>query len=155
LDGTVVIPAGSWQAPIVILPLEDDLVEGTETVIAALEPVACPQIIPAPLDCYRVGEPDRAIAYIRDNDQENQPPHVAIAKPANGTLFQAPAEIEIEAVVVDPDGYVTEVEFFEGTNSIGKDSRVFIVAPPPGETQRFSIIWSNVPPGRYHLTAKA
>jgi hypothetical protein len=154
LDGLVTIPVGAWQASFVIAPIDDTLVEGTETVIADLVP-GCPPWSATPRICYRVGDPARAVAYIRDNDFENQPPRVALTKPDSGETFEAPAKIEIVATVTDPDGYVTEVDFYAGTNLIGRDVRIFIVAPPPGQLQRFSIVWSNVPPGGYVLTAKA
>lgn len=155
LDGSVTIPVGAWSARIVVSPIDDRLDEGVETVVAELTPIFClAGFAPSP-DCYVVGEPGKAVAYIRDNDFGNQPAVVEIVKPDAGQLFRAPADIEIVAKVQDPDGYVTQVEFFAGTNSIGIDSRVYIVAPPPGETHRFSIMWSNVPPGRYELTAKA
>jgi hypothetical protein len=155
LDRSVTIPVGAWSAGIVVFPLDDRLVEGTETVVAALEPIACIAIYPPPPDCYLVGDPDKAVAYIRDNDFANQPPKVEITKPASGEIFISPADVEIVATVRDLDGYVTEVEFFDGTNSIGKESRVYIVAPPPGEVHTFSIIWSNAPVGVHALTAVA
>jgi hypothetical protein len=159
LEGQVTIPTGASRAYILVQPIDDKLVEGTETVVAALIPVDCaidPRIAPPVLlACYRVGEPDKAVAYIRDNDFENQPPKVEIVAPANGDVFPEAANIEVAAQVRDPDGYVTEVEFFAGDASIGKDSRVYIRPPPPGELHRFSIAWSNVPPGRHLLTAKA
>jgi hypothetical protein len=155
LERSVVIPAGAWSANIVVYPIDDQLVEGTETVVASLEPIACIAIYPPPPDCYLIGEPDKAVAYIRDNDFANQPPRVEITKPAPGARFLSPVDIEIVATVRDPDGYVTEVEFFDGTNSIGRESRVYIIAPPPGEIHTFSIVWSNAPVGFHLLTAKA
>src|SRR4030095_13524681 len=131
------------------------LVEGTETVIATLEPIACPAIFPPPPGCYLVGDPARALAYIRDNDFENQLPKVEIVFPAAGSTFVAPADIEIGVYARDPDGWVERVEFFAGTNKIGEDAIYFIQPPPPGQLQRFSITWSNVPRGVYILTAKA
>jgi hypothetical protein len=155
LDSSVVIPAGAWSASIVVYPLDDRLVEGTETVIASLDPIACIAAFQPSPDCYLVGEPAKATAYIRDNDFANQPPKVEITKPASGEIFIAPADIDVVATVRDLDGYVTEVEFFDGTNSIGKESRVYIIAPPPGEVHTFSIIWSNAPVGVHLLTAVA
>lgn len=155
LGGSVVIPAGAWSARVVVDPIDDRRVEGVETVVLALEPPVCIAIFPPPPDCYLVGEPGKAVAYIRDNDFPNQPPKVEIARPEDGQMFLEGADIEIVAQVQDSDGFVTQVEFFAGTNSIGVDSRVYIIAPPPGELHRFSVTWSNVPPGQHELTAKA
>ncbi len=49
----------------------------------------------------------------------NQPPTVAITDPANGATFTADATITIQAAANDTDGSVTQVEFFDGTNSLG------------------------------------
>jgi len=155
LEGKVVIPAGQHRSGIIVVPLDDRLIEGTETVVVELEPVACPLDIPPSPGCYQVGDPARAIAYIRDNDFENRPPKVDLIKPANEQTFPAGADIPIVAETVDSDGYVGMVEFFANDKSIGKDIRVFIIAPPPGQKQEFSMVWSNVPAGRYVLTAEA
>jgi len=47
------------------------------------------------------------------------------------------------------------MEFFADGKSIGVQEIDFIVAPPPGQLQRFSMIWSNAPLGRHILTAIA
>jgi hypothetical protein len=155
LRGRVEIPEGAWSARVVVQPLDDDLIEGTETVVLSLEPIACPRVIPPPPECYIVGEPSRAIAFIRDNDSSNALPKVEIVEPANGQIFAAPADIEINVTTRDSDGWVQTVQFFEGTNKIGEASIHFIQPPPPGQVQKFSMIWSNVPAGRYVLSAKA
>jgi hypothetical protein len=154
LSGRVTIPRGAWAAEIVVDPIDDRLPEATETVVVTLEPIACPRVVPPPPECYLVGDPDRAVAYIRDNEP-NQAPKVEIVEPANEQSFPAGADIPIVAVTRDPDGWVGKVEFFAGTNRIGVQEILFIVPPPPGQLQRFSMVWSNVPPGRYALTAKA
>src|SRR5204863_7826988 len=60
LDGLVTLPVGAWQASFVIAPIEDALVEGTETVVAELVP-GCPPLSATPRICYRVGDPARAV----------------------------------------------------------------------------------------------
>ena len=50
----------------------------------------------------------------------NFPPHVVITKPSNGAVILGPTNINICATAFDPDnGTVTQVEFFEDTNSLG------------------------------------
>jgi hypothetical protein len=151
----VTIPAGSFEAVIVIQPIDDLIVEGTESVVAELSPIGCPAIFPPSPSCYLVGEPSKAVAWIRDHDFENRPPNVAIKKPEAGAVFLAPADIDILVLVSDPDGYVTTVEFYAGTNLIGSETRQYFVAPPPGEVHQFTMTWHDVPPGRYELTAVA
>lgn len=154
LSGEVTIPSGAWRAEIVVDPIDDNLAEHTETVVATLAPVLCAHVVPIPLGCYQVGEPHRAVAYIRDNDI-NRLPRVEIIEPTDGDVFPALSDIEIDVLARDSDGYVWRVEFFAGTNKIGEDLRLFFVPPPPGQVQKFSMIWSNVPAGDYKLWAKA
>jgi hypothetical protein len=104
-----------------------------------------------------VGRDDVARAVIHDNEicPSNQPPRVAITSPHDGQVFEAPGQIPILALARDPDGWVPLVEFFADGRKIGEAIIVFIVPPPPGQTQEFTMRWLNVPPGRYRLTAKA
>lgn len=156
LPGTVTIPVGAWSAGILVVPIDDNLVEGTETVIAALEPRACATVYPPPADCYVVGDPGRALAYLRDNDvPPNQPPKVEIVKPEEGEVFPAGSDVEIRVLAQDPDGWVGRLDFYEGANLIGTQEVLFIVPPPPGQPQRFYLTWSNAPPGGYRLTVVA
>jgi PKD repeat protein len=56
------------------------------------------------------------------NVVSNSPPTVAITSPTNGTSFIAPATITIQATASDSDGSVTNVQFFDGTTSLGNAS---------------------------------
>lgn len=154
LSGRVTIPRGSHRAAIVVVPFRNNLVEGTETVIVALDPIACARVIPPPPECYVVGHPGRDIAYIRDGAQ-NLSPRVAIVRPETGDLFREGADIPIVVQTLDRDGYVPRVEFFVDGRSIGVQEVVFIVEPPPGQVQRWTMVWSNAPAGPHTLTALA
>ncbi|WP_170106683.1 Ig-like domain-containing protein, partial [Christiangramia gaetbulicola] len=76
----------------------------------------------------------------------NQLPTVAITSPLNNEVFTSPADIVVTADASDPDGTVTSVEFFEGTNSLGIDS---------DGTDGWSVTWNGVTTGSYALTAVA
>lgn len=155
LSGRVTIPAGEWCAPVVIRPIDDNLVEGAESVVLELAPVACPAIWPPSPQCYEIGEPSRAIAFIRDNDEHvNQRPKIVLTRPENGDVFTAPANIELRAVAKDPDGWVGLVEFYSGREKIGQVVINFI-QPPPGQEQVFEFTWQNAPVGGHALTAVA
>jgi hypothetical protein len=154
LSGRVLLPAGQYRARIVVDPIDDKLVEGTETVVAKLVPVVCAAIDPPPPGCYIVGDPNSARAVIFDNDV-NQSPKAEIVHPATGDIFRAGADIKIDVATRDPDGWVTKVEFFANHLKIGEQEVYFIVPPPPGLLQRFSLTWSNVPAGGYVLQARA
>ena len=57
----VEIPAGQTQARVDIIPWDDQLIEGTETVVLTLEPSRG-------VDDYAIGDPASATVNIRDND---------------------------------------------------------------------------------------
>ncbi len=157
LSGEVAIPAGATTGEIFISAIDDSLVEGTESVVVTVVPPFCPAIYPPPPECYLVGRPDTAIAYIRDNDfaPSNLPPAVRITAPPNGAVFPEGSDVRIEAVTVDRDGYAPMVEFFANGRKIGEEVINFIQAPPDGTPIQFSFTWSNVAPGPYTLTTRA
>lgn len=154
LTGSLTIPVGARAAPLEVVPIDDALAEGRETVIVRLKPPVCIAIYPPPRDCYLVGRPDTAQASIVDDDPPtNRPPQVTITAPPSGAVFRAPADIGLAAVTLDPDGYAPKVEFFANDVKIGEQEIVFIQAPPPGQPIRFELHWSNVVAGAYVLTA--
>lgn len=57
-------------------------------------------------------------SYIRSTPP-NIPPSVTLTNPANGAVFVAPATVAIGAAASDPDDTVTNVQFFDGTSSLG------------------------------------
>jgi len=157
LSGHVIIPEGAWSATVVVSVIDDSLVEGNESVVMELRTPVCPAIYPPPPECYQVGDPGRAEARILDDDAppRNLPPMVRIVQPLTGSVFRAPADICIKALVRDPDGWVGYVEFFANERKIGEQYIMFIQEPPPGELQTFILDWSQVPHGEYSLVVKA
>jgi hypothetical protein len=163
LSGQVTIPARAEAAEIIVNPIDDNLAEGSESILLNLLPGYPPCLfldppceIPIPsVPAYYVGFPGEAVAFIRDNEPANQWPKAAIIKPQSGDAFPPSSDIEIDVRAQDPDGWVHSVEFFANGVKIGEQSIEFIQAPPPGQEQIFSLIWSNVTTGRYMLTARA
>jgi hypothetical protein len=155
ISNSVVIPAGETSARIIINPLHDTSLEGTETVTLRLLEPFCIAIYPPPPECYRVGTPGAATVYIADEDAPttNQPPTVQIFTPTDGESFVAPANIFIAAQAQDLDGYLTIqfVEFFAGSMSLSIRTNYPTLDP----TGPFKLYWTNVPAGEYVLTAKA
>ena len=94
-------------------------------------------------------------------------PVVRITSPPNNATFRAPLDIPIYAYAADPDGYITGVEFFAGTNDLGAGHPVNAVPPPlpPGgvqppilifePTNYWEFTWTNPPDGSYALAAVA
>jgi hypothetical protein len=92
----------------------------------------------------------------RGGNPANQAPYIVITQPADGTGFPPnTAEIEIAAQTTDRDGYVRRVEFFADGRKIGEQTLDFIMAPPPGQPQRFTFAWRDPAPGSHVLTARA
>jgi hypothetical protein len=73
-------------------------------------------------------------------------PKVVITNPRNGqTLFNAPRNIQVCAAEANFTNPIVSVKFYAGAASIGSTSN----------SPYSCIIWSNVPPGAYTLTAIA
>jgi Bacterial Ig domain/Calx-beta domain len=151
ISNSVVIPAGTNSAQIVITPIDDKLAEGDETVsLHLLQP---PYLSPL-ASAYLIGNPSAAIVVIHDNDTtaSNRPPVVNITSPPNGAIYIAPANISLLAGALDADGWVSTVEFFQGSTSLGITTN----NPLSGSAiNPFRLSWTNVPAGQYILTAVA
>jgi hypothetical protein len=74
----------------------------------------------------------------------NQPPLVSLTSPSSGAAFTAPATIALNASASDPDGSVTQVDFYRGSTLIGSDS-----------SSPYTFSWTNALVGSYSLTAVA
>jgi plastocyanin len=74
----------------------------------------------------------------------NQPPSVTITNPANNAVFNAPANVTVEATASDAEGSVTNVQFLVGTTVLTNDT----AAP-------FNATTNNLPAGTYTLSVIA
>ena len=72
------------------------------------------------------------------------PPTVIISNPTNGSVFAAPATLNLTATASDSDGSVTNVQFFQGTTSLGS------VANSP-----YSVTVRDLAAGNYTFSAVA
>jgi hypothetical protein len=145
ISNRIYIPAGRRVAEVPVIPIDDNLVEGTETVIFRLLP---PE---SSIAYYVVGAPAVATVFLGDNDG-NQPPLVRLMQPTNQTVFPAGGNLRLVAEAHDPDGTVVLVEFFAGTNRLGAVQGPPTPMPPQPP---FTLVWSNVPPGDHILRAVA
>lgn len=75
---------------------------------------------------------------------DNIPPVVRFSDPDDTHIFIAPADVPIGVDASDPDGNITNVEFFGGSVKLGEDRN----AP-------YSFVWEDLEPGIYTITAKA
>jgi hypothetical protein len=147
----VPLPAGMLSNTIVINPINLGQTD-TRTVTVDL----CPSPLLNPVN-YSIGFPSSATVYITPAGVSNLPPVVSIVNPTNGAVFTAPASISLIAKAADPDGTVTNVEYFSGTNDLGRGFQV--VLDPPGVNGVTGLVyfmnWQNIPAGIYSLTAVA
>lgn len=153
LSGVLELAAGQRSARIVVVPIDDELVEGAERVRLTVLPPVCIEIFPPPADCYVVGRQNSADIVIRDNENPvNERPRIVIAARDTENLL-APAAVALEARTVDSDGFVRSVTFFANGRPIATVRGAGAV--PPGTEQSFNLAWSDVGPGRYEVVAVA
>ena len=74
----------------------------------------------------------------------NQLPVVQILNPTNGFTVAPTQAVTVEAMATDSDGTIVQVEFRDGTNSLG------VVSNPP-----YSLLWTNATVGTHSLSAVA
>lgn len=85
-----------------------------------------------------------AVTFKWSPSQSNQAPTVSLTSPSNNAAFSAGTNITLTADASDPDGSVTKVEFFNGSNLLAT-----VINPP------YTYTWPSVAAGSYTLTAKA
>ena len=107
---------------------------------------------------YAIGSPSSAMIYIAGSGVTNLPPKVSIIQPTEGAVFYTPTNILILAKASDPDGSVTNVEFFAGAIDLGSGTPV--VLDPPGVNGVTGLVylfnWLNPPAvGSFPLSAVA
>ena len=106
----VEIAAGATSNTIIITPIQNAALSVVKTVVLTL--TNSPLLTPVN---YEIGSPNQAVVYIEENGATNLPPSVSIISPQDGAVFYTPTNILILAKASDPDGSVTNVEFFAGT----------------------------------------
>jgi hypothetical protein len=84
------------------------------------------------------------VSYSVPTGATNPPPTIALASPANGASYTAPATINWAASVTANGHSIIKVQFYNGATLLGEDS-----------SSPYSFIWSNVNSGSFSLTARA
>lgn len=153
ISNYLLIPGGAISNTIVITPLET-------TSSSMVDKTVFLQLAPAPTlnpVNFEIGVPSNATVYVVGSGVTNLPPSVAIFSPADGSVFYTPTNIMLEASASDPDGTITNVEFFAGSTDLGPG--IPLVLDPPGVNGVTGLIylldWQNPSPTNYSLTAVA
>jgi hypothetical protein len=152
---SVAFEAGVASKEIIVGPLDDQLVEGDETV--SVEIVAVPSNIDvAQAVNYGIDlEHKAARVVIHDNDRSAAESSLEITAPKDGAEYRAPAFVKIEATAIDPRGDIRLVLFYANGQLIGMSEHLTKDAVIPGRPRYHFFEWKDVPAGRYELTARA
>ena len=146
LDGDLTLGAGETNGEILVGPIDDEEVEGTEFVELRL--------LPDP--AYQVGVVAAARIEIFDTSEPKDPvATLNFTAPKSGAGYLAPADITLALTAVDPAGYIARVEFQANGRLIGVSELNFFRAPDPGTPIEHSFEWKSVPAGGYVVTAVA
>ncbi len=146
----VVIPRGLSSVRVRLYPIDDDVYEGTETATISLSPppAGTPLALPYSIDSTRA----TGAFIILDN--EPPPSGIQITRPQADSHFPTGNAIQIEAVAVDPAGYISVVEFLDNGQVIGQSRVLFIREPDPGFPIQHQFLWPDAPRGVHILTAQ-
>lgn len=153
LSGVITFDPGLIATRLKVEAIDDRLLEGNETVIVSLREALVASFVPTP--GYQVDPTNHtATLIIVDNERTNGVARIEITEPDDGDAFRVGTPIPVEAVAVDPNGYISRLDFYADNNLIGISEIVFVQAPAPGTPIEHSITWSNAPAGRHVLTAR-
>jgi hypothetical protein len=142
------LASGATSNAIVIQPINHGQTN-VETVTLDL----CPSILMSPVN-YSIGSPSNATVYVVPT---GLPPPVRIVLPTNGAIFYTPTNIELLAAAGGAFTEATNVEFFAGTNDLGRGAMVVLDPPGVGGVTGpvYLLNWLKVPTNNYSLTAVA
>ena len=99
-----------------------------------------------------------AVLHLASNDNDENPFDITftgfgerhilanLSAPWTGSLYAAPANVTLQADTVLGLGALTRVDFFAGTNYLGRSSST---------TNPYAFVWTNAPAGNYALRAVA
>jgi len=130
----VTIPTGSPAVDILVSPIIDTVRRGNKTVVLSIVTNAA----------YGVGYQRRATVLIVDDIYDVPPPTVTLTNPTNGSGFDDPPSITLQAEASDTGVLITSVSFYANDLFLGKST-----ASP------YSLVWSNPPAGKFTLFARA
>ena len=150
ISNWVLIPAGSTANTITLTPLTG-LPPASIGKMVVLALTNSPMMTPVN---YSIGTPSLATVDILPPP----PPWVTLVTPTNGQVFYTPVTVPLMAKPYDPNGTVTNVEFFAGTNDLGPGHPV-VIDPLAGGGGITGLVylgdWVNAPAGQFALTAVA
>ncbi len=147
LPTVVEFQAATASVEVSVFPIDDDLIEGDEKIVAELtqSPLAvAPTYLIDP-------KHNLASVVIHDNDTES----LEITAPKDMSEFKQGAPIGINVTAIDIFGAITHVFFFDGDKLIGESTVNFFLEPDPGTPVLHEFEWLGAAAGLHTLTAHA
>jgi hypothetical protein len=160
ISNAVSLAAGQTSAEILITPVNEPSATGFKKVVLTIKRA---YLFRHAEPAYFVGSFGPAVAYIAYN-YTNVPPSVSLLAPTNGSSYFSRPNITLAAKAVDSNGWVKTVEFLANGSSVGIVSNSAPAVPLgkirddvflPWNNNRYQLVWTNVAPGNYSLTAVA
>ncbi|MBI4658559.1 MAG: hypothetical protein HY735_06870 [Verrucomicrobia bacterium] len=82
---------------------------------------------------------------------QSVPPEIVVTAPTNGLALTAGSDLVFVAQASDQDGSIRKVEFYHENELVGVATNISLGLG----TNSYSVVWSNLPPGRHTLAAQA
>lgn len=152
LPETVIFEPGQSTVRLSVVPLDDEIVEPDETVVAE---IVQPPTAGAVKKYEISGEASGAYVTIHDTDEGPSSATLRITQPEEGRVHARGTPIHIDAVAIDPGGYIPRVEFYANDKLIGVSEIAFFQPPTNGAPVFHEIAWTNAPIGTNVLVARA
>ena len=144
LPGSIVLPAGQESVELVIRPIPDKALEGTETIEVKLNSPICPAIYPPPPWCYQIRVGTAKVVLVDQTPQIQDSAKVSIVRPQHGAVVTRGDGIEIVAMIDGPAGGTGKLEILA-------DDRLLA----SGEFPQLAFKWTDAPVGTHVLLARA
>src|SRR5439155_3357618 len=149
----VTIPAGAYSSSFQIVPNDDHISEGIETLVATISNCPSSGLRPPCYDFEIDPAHESATVFIRDDGITEA--ILAITKPKDGENFPPGDTILIEATAIDLEGYIGYLELWDGEQRLTTIVIDFFRAPDPGTPIQFSFPWRNAASGPHVLTVRS
>jgi len=149
----VTIPAGAYSSSFQIVPNDDHISEGIETLVATISNCPSAGLRPPCYDFEIDPAHESATVFIRDDGLTQA--SLVITRPSDGASFQPGETILIEATAIDLEGYIGYLELWDGEQRLTTIVIDFFRAPDPGTPIQFSFPWRNAASGPHVLTARS
>ena len=155
LSGRVVIPAGVEFVDVVVVPVDDAELEGSETVTLTIAPSSCAGIFPPPPECFNIGTPATASLTILDNEIPPPPPTVTLRVAQDPNVFGLPAIANGSFTAASARGYIASYTVrLDGVEKFSGDTD-YPSPPDPGTPFQFGFTFTNLASGPHTVQVAA